>query len=130
MIGGSLMFWWGSTDHHQALAAVERIPAVSVDMLAEIEAALDEGGTRVMIPGAFVGRPYKAYAIQSPAVGITWLSFLLATVPARLIRFLLAVAVTVGIAKLLDRWPLARKRAALAAFWVTLYILFWSLMPN
>jgi membrane protein YqaA with SNARE-associated domain len=130
MAGGALMYWWGTIDHDQALAVVERVPAVSVEMLAEIEASLRERSVLVMIPGAFIGRPYKAYAVQSPSAGITWLPFLLATVPARLIRFLLAAAVTSGLARLAHRWPQRRKRALLIAFWVTLYALFWALMPN
>jgi membrane protein YqaA with SNARE-associated domain len=130
MAGGALMYWWGAVRHDQALAVVERVPAVSVEMLADIEVTLGEHGVLAMIPGAFIGRPYKAYAVQSSTAGIAWLPFLLATVPARLIRFLLAAAVTSGLARLAHRWPQRRRRAVLIAFWVTLYALFWTLMPN
>jgi membrane protein YqaA with SNARE-associated domain len=130
MAGGALMYWWGTVDHGQAVAVVERVPAVSVEMLAEIEASLGERGVLIMIPGAFLGRPYKAYAVQSASAGVTWLPFLLATIPARLLRFLLAAALTSGLARLAHRWPQRRKRALLIAFWVLLYVLFWTLMPN
>jgi len=130
LAGGALMFWWGAARHDQALAAVERVPAVSVEMLAEIEYSLGEHGPRAMIPGAFIGRPYKAYAVQSPAVGISPLAFLAASVPARLVRFLLAAVVTGGCAHLLRRRPARRKRAVFVAFWVTLYALFWTLVPG
>lgn len=130
LVGGALMFTWGAIRHAQAVAVVDLVPAVSSDMLAAVAQTLEERGASAMIPGAFIGRPYKAYAVQAPGAGIGLAAFLLATVPARLLRFVLAALVTNGLARLAGAWPEGRRRALLVCFWVTLYALFWTLMPN
>jgi hypothetical protein len=83
-----------------------------------------------MIPGAFIGRPYKAYAVQAPGAGIGIAAFMLATVPARLLRFVLAALMTNGLARLAAAWPASRRRALLIGCWSTFYALFWTLMPS
>ncbi len=130
MAGGALMYWWGAVDLDRSLSTVERVPAISVEMLQEIDQSLLEHGSVAMIPGAFIGRPYKAYAVQAPRANIGLLPFLGATIPARLVRFVLAALLTHGIARRLVHWSLAKKRTALTAFWITFYAVFWSLMSN
>ena len=130
VFGGALMYWWGSVDPSRSLATVEFVPAISVEMLEEIELSLLDHGAGVMIPGAFLGRPYKAYAVQAPGANVSWLWFLGATVPARLVRFVLAALTVHGISTKLPDWTVARKRTLLALFWTAFYTLFWALMPN
>jgi membrane protein YqaA with SNARE-associated domain len=130
MAGGGLMYGWGANDLDRSLSIVERVPAISVEMLQEIDQSLLEHGSVVMIPGAFIGRPYKAYAVQAPRADIDLLPFLAATIPARLVRFVLAALLTYGIARRFGHWSLAKKRIVLSAFWITFYAVFWSLMPN
>jgi hypothetical protein len=130
LVGGVLMYSWGAARNDQAVAAVDLVPAVSHDMLAAVARTLEERGPSAMIPGAFIGRPYKAYAVQAPGAGIGLAAFMLATVPARLLRFVLAALMTNGLARLAAPWPEGRRRALLIGFWLTLYALFWTLMPN
>ena len=115
MVGGTLMYTWGHLDPESALVAVEKVPAVSVEMVEEVGYDLDSRGLVVLPVGAVTGRPYKLYAAQSGRLGIGLLPFLLATVPSRLFRFVAVVLLAAGFSRLMSRrWSEGRRRMAAA----------------
>jgi membrane protein YqaA with SNARE-associated domain len=87
MVGGSLMYLWASLHPDAAMAALLALPAVYPEMVQGVRASLQQEGLSAMIWGPAKGIPYKIYAEQAGAMGLPYLSFLLLTVPSRIIRF-------------------------------------------
>jgi hypothetical protein len=128
LLGGSLMFFWGQRDPDAGQRAVNRVPFVTDKMLASVEKDFDAWGMWGMCKGPMSGIPYKAYAIKAGKHG-SWPLFLVATVPARLSRFLLAWLVFTAVSVPLRKRIRAHPRVALsvhAGYWIVVYALFWS----
>jgi hypothetical protein len=129
LAGGSLMYAWGNADPAAARAALDAVPAVSAQAVAEVGAELRGHGARSLFLGPLTGKPYKIYAVEAAAGGVGLLPFLAVSVPARGLRFLLAVGVVAGLVRLpgLRRLSVATRRALHLVFWVALYGVYFSL---
>lgn len=131
LLGGLAMYAWGAQDQAGALALVERLPAISPEMIAQVRISLAEQGLWPLFQAGVTGVPYKIFAASAPGAGIALAPFLLASGAARAGRFLLTVLLAVLVDRLLAR--LAGRRARLwifGGFWVVFYILFWTLVPG
>lgn len=105
-------------------SVMKSIPAISERMIAEVDSEMAERGSRSMMSGPIRGVPYKLYARASGVQGTNILTFIMWTIPARLIRFLLAaigfnVAAKVG-AKQLRLSDSAGQRVYAGA-WIAFY---------
>lgn len=130
MLGGLLMFAWGRADPVAAWSVVECVPAVSVAMLEQVKADLGQHGLRAVFAGPLLGTPYKTYAVQAGILGLPAAPFLLVSIPARLLRFvLLAVAVAVLRRSFLSHWSQARFDTCLLGAWTAFYLAFLYFMP-
>jgi hypothetical protein len=95
------MYAWGSSSPDDALRAVDAVPAVDAAVIAGAAEGLARHGVLGLLVGSFTGMPFKAYAAQAAAAGIPFATFVAATVPARLPRFVLVTLVAGAAAKLL-----------------------------
>jgi membrane protein YqaA with SNARE-associated domain len=130
LLGGLLMFAWGWNDPASALAALDGVPAIGEAMLERVRLDLEAHGLVAMFTGPLLGTPYKIYAALAGELGMGPGEFLLISVPARLLRFvLLAVAVAALRSTWLSGWPQRRFDACLLAGWASFYLAFLSLMP-
>ena len=59
-----------------------------------LDAEIDDDGVKATFFGPITGRPYKIYAVYAGAKGISFPSFLLVSIPARLLRFILLTWIT------------------------------------
>ncbi|MFM9105841.1 MAG: hypothetical protein ACKOWF_04000, partial [Chloroflexota bacterium] len=80
--------------HPPRAALLDRVPAISGAMIARVEREMAAGGTRRMLLGPLRGTPYKIYARTDGMQGRPLPPFLLWTVPARGIRFLLIAGIS------------------------------------
>ena len=101
---------------------LDAVPGIRPDMLVSVRADLVEHGTLALFTGPPRGVPYKIYATEWGALDGGLGAFLLQSVPARGLRFLL----TAAIASLVRRWVLARLslrscRMIHVAFWLAFY---------
>jgi len=87
--GGVLMYLWGARDYEHAAHLVEKVPAISTNLMHEVQQQMRQEGTMAVAIGPFVGLPYKVYAVEASRAGIALPAFAAITVPARLSRFLL-----------------------------------------
>lgn len=125
--GGLLMYLWGAADHEAATAVVERVPAISSELLEEVGRSLSEHGLTAILLGPLFGIPYKAFAINASAAGIPLLAFVLISIPARLVRFVLVTTMVHLIARLLSRyWPESRIYAVFGMAWVAFYAAYFT----
>jgi hypothetical protein len=130
--GGVMMFLWSAADPAAARAAVLAVPAISTEMIARAADAMRGDWFGAMMIGPLSSTPYKVYAILAPQVGgTTLLPFALASVAARLPRFLI---ISIGVALIgrgLSRWLSARQLLwVLIGAWLLFYAVFFTLMPN
>lgn len=89
LIGGLLMFFWGVYDQISANKFLERIPAINIEMINRVNDDLTVKGLIAVVLGPLSGTPYKIYAVQAGELGISVWGFMLVSIPARLIRFIL-----------------------------------------
>lgn len=130
--GGALIYLWSLHNFSAAHDAVLAVPAISDTMASRAFVAMDEQGWLwATFTGPLSSTPYKVYALWAPQIGAPLMTFVAASVLARLPRFVIA---GVG-AAFVGRWLAPRVGAtrlawALALAWVFFYAAFFMLMPG
>lgn len=120
--GGLLMFLWGANDGDAARAFLLHVPLIGEDLLARVEGEIAGAWGWNLAMGAFTGAPYKIYAVEAGAAGLSAWAFALASFAARLARFALTIGAVAAGAGVLRRFGASRFAPwALAAFWAAIY---------
>ena len=102
--------------------AISQIPAIDEELLNKVEQQIDDDGVKATFFGPIAGRPYKIYAVYAGAKDISFPSFLLVSIPARLLRFILLTWITWWVAnKLLTKLQTRQKAFVLTAVWIAFY---------
>lgn len=131
LVGGAIMYTWGATSPVAAISIVERVPAIDASMVAAVDDAVGEHGAAALFSGVINGRPYKLFAVIAGAQHTGPAAFLLVSVPARLLRFVVLTGATILAARATRRWLSRRQqRAILLAGWACFYIVYFMAMPN
>lgn len=132
-IGGIVMFYWGRNDIIGVLALVEKLPAISPQMIDKVAAQMQGAHPFVsMLIGSFQGTPYKIYASIAPSVNIPLWQLFLLTPLIRLPRFLLVAGIT-NVAAKYARKIIAEEKTIfwlIIALWAGFYALYWTIMPG
>lgn len=130
LLGGALLFQWSQADPEAAHAAVARVPFITPEMIAKVNSGFDKMGLLAVLAGSVSGIPYKLYAVEAPRVS-TQFAFLLATPPARAVRFTLVWTIFGAAAGWLRRrYALAIRKLAYthAVIWIAAYAFYWGLI--
>ena len=90
---GGVLWGWAGHDAAAAHRAMLHVPAVGPDLLARVAWEFDHDWPLKLTLGAMTGAPYKLYAVEAGARHIALLPFLAVSFAARLLRFLLTIAV-------------------------------------
>ena len=131
LIGGAVMWGWGSSSAATARSVLDWVPAISPDMIGGVYDDLTARGAISALYGPLIGTPYKIYAVQAGASGVGLVAFLLVSIPARFVRFVVLAAATAGIAHGIGpRMSPPAKKRTLIVVWVAFYVLYFSFMPN
>lgn len=126
MLGGSLMYAWGAHDAITALKVLDAVPAIPADMLVSVRQDLEARGLVAMLSGPVVGIPYKIYAVQAGALGLSWPVFAGMTIPARIIRFLITCVAFHVVARGIRRYAGPKVVAGCwVLFWILNYSIYW-----
>lgn len=130
LFGGALIYMWGVKDMAGATALIEKVPAISPEMVSRVHDELSSLGVWSIFIGPFKGTPYKLYAAQAADAGVGIILFLLTTIPARGFRFaLMTLGAHYGL-RAMKRWKIAnRPVAVILVCWAINYALFFTLMP-
>ena len=122
LIGGAIMYAWGSRDAATARHVLDMIPAISPGMIWMTGYEMRDLGLVSMILGAFTGVPFKIYAVEAGALKAGLTPFLLMALAARLTRFVLAALFAAVAAQGLRHFLSERTiLLLLAAFWILFY---------
>jgi membrane protein YqaA with SNARE-associated domain len=131
VVGGALMHIWGASSPDAAVAALARLPAISPAMIAGVHADLERLRGAAVVIGAVTGVPYKIYAVLAQEAGLQLPLFLLISVPARAIRFVIVVLVADRLNEMLARRLTPRWRyGVLGIVWIVFYSFYFATMPN
>lgn len=126
--GGAVMYAWGAHDVATALQVLDAVPAIPADMLTKVHHELSTGGLTAMLWGPLIGIPYKIYAVQAGALGLSVPGFLLMTIPARIIRFVITCLGFNLVSRGLRRLGAGPRLIAgcWTLFWILNYAIYWS----
>ncbi|MDJ1370540.1 hypothetical protein [Gulosibacter molinativorax] len=98
LAGGVATFFWSqNTTPRESKRLLRKLPAISGDMIDKADAEVARVGNRGMLWGPLRGVPYKIYARAAGTQRQSFLGFLAWSVPARIPRFLLVVALSMGL---------------------------------
>jgi hypothetical protein len=110
---------------------VESVPTISPAMMSRVAAQLNNEGLLALFFAPFIGLPYKTFAVQVYHSDVALWSFLLATIPARLSRFVLTVWLCAWLAKRLR--GVVREGTILilwGGFWLIFYFQYFHSVAN
>ena len=93
LLGGAAIFYLGRSNPEPVRELFAALPGISDAMIGNVSAQLRDTGLPALFIGPLIGTPYKIYALEAAALGFSPLLFLLVSVPARVIRFLLVASV-------------------------------------
>ena len=127
LAGGLLMYLWGARDPAGVSSVLLSVPAIGPGMLEKVRGSLASNGALALFVGPVTGTPYKIYAAESGAAGLSLAVFLAVSVPARGLRFLL-LTLAAGAASRgpFARLPLSRRRALVGGLWAVFYAVYFA----
>lgn len=124
MIGGTIMYYLGRADAQKWNMILDRIPAIRIQDIEKVRSDLNRSGVIAVLLGPLFGIPYKLYAVNAHAVmGVS--PFLLISIPARGIRFILIALVTDFVSRTwLGESSESGRIGTILAFWAITYAVY------
>ena len=100
-------------------------------MIADVASQLDTRGITALFVGPLIGTPYKIYALEAAGAGFGLLIFLLVSIPARMMRFVIVSSVAALASHYLNKVVSMRVILGLhVALWIGFYAFYFSVMPS
>lgn len=131
LVGGVITWYVGSVNPEPARSLFAWIPAISDAMIADVRSQLDERGLVALFIGPLIGTPYKIYALEAAGAGFGIWGFLLISIPARLLRFVLVTSVVALVSKGLKRFVQVRRlQLILVVAWISFYTFYFYVMSQ
>jgi|ERR1041384_15857 membrane protein YqaA with SNARE-associated domain len=129
LIGGAFMYLFGARDPRFAFESLDRIPAISSELIQRVFSQINDNGLMAVLLGPIEGIPYKIYAVEWGARRGNFLAFILISIPARYVRFVVTTLIARLIARICE--PLTHHASQveitiLAAIWITFYGLYFG----
>jgi membrane protein YqaA with SNARE-associated domain len=88
MVGGAVMYILAANNAPAMVNLLTRIPLISMEMIENVSRQVEMNGLRALVIGPWQGIPYKIFAVQAGAQGLSFLQFMPITIIARLERML------------------------------------------
>jgi len=131
LIGGALIWYIGLVNADPLRTVFTSIPAINESMLNNVRDQLQDSGLVALFIGPLVGTPYKLYAIEAAQLGYGLFIFLLISIPARLMRFVIVTAVSAAASRALNRFIDLRTLCVLhICVWISFYSWYFHVMSS
>ena len=131
LCGGTILWLVGHNNPEPVRQIFTFLPAITADMVAGVNAQLEKTGLLALFIGPLIGTPYKIYAVETASLGYGLSIFLLISVPARLLRFVIVSVVAGTICEMLTpRVSQRNLRIIHLLFWIALYGVYFSVVPS
>ena len=121
VIGGVIIMGLGYVFYEQLSEAMIHIPAISKPMVASVDVTVMNQPLIGMIKGAFMGIPYKLFALSYGNHGVSMPVFIVASLVARTLRFSLTIIVAGIISNILRKIGVLKIKYIHSLFWVLFY---------
>jgi membrane protein YqaA with SNARE-associated domain len=131
LIGGAFIWYMGLVNADPLRAVFTSIPAVNEGMMNNVRDQLQNSGLVALFIGPLVGTPYKLYALEAAQLGYGLFIFLLISIPARLMRFIIVTVVSAAASRALNRIVGIRTLQILhVCVWVAFYSWYFHVMSS
>lgn len=97
LLGGALVWYVGASHPESFRDFFAALPGIDANLLAAVRAQVQEEGLNAVLLGPLRGTPYKLYTLEASLQNLPFLLFLLISIPARLVRFVLVTLLVAGI---------------------------------
>ena len=129
LIGGTAIWIIAQHDPELLRAVFVHIPAIDSAMLDSVRTQLTTTGLLALFIGPLIGTPYKIYALEAAVLQLGYIPFLLVSIPARLIRFVLVTSIVAALNRgLMRRLSLRQRQGLLLACWTGFYAWYFHVM--
>ena len=131
LIGGAFIWYMGLVNADALRAVFLSIPAINEGMMNNVRDQLQNSGLVALFIGPFVGTPYKLYALEAAQLGYGLFIFLLISIPARLMRFIIVTIVSAAASRALNRFVGIRTLQVMhVCVWVAFYSWYFHVMSS
>lgn len=131
LVGGAAIWWLGATDPDRIRDIFDWIPAIGHAMTDDVAEQLESRGIGALFIGPLIGTPYKIYALEAAGAGFGLMTFLLVSIPARMMRFVVVTSIAAVSSHYLKRIISMRVLYGLhVSLWVGFYAFYFSVMPS
>ena len=128
VVGGLVVYAWAASDPASITSAMQLLPGIDTSMIDSVGVDVASDGNAALLVGPWQGRPYKLFALASGNLGLSPIGLALLTIPGRLARFTVSVAIASYLRWFFSRWIAEKAMLALwAAFWMLVYAAYWFL---
>ena len=128
LVGGTLMYYWASTNPQAAVYFQESILSQSQAHSTSITQSIEAHGMWSYAYGNIAGLPYSMYAVLAPVAGVGFLQFFFIGALIRLMRFSLSVTIIHYLSKALPKQINQRMRVLILLLgWSVFYGWYWGL---
>lgn len=124
LLGGLMMYGFGRAAPAATRNVLIHVPAIHSSLVERVHIQMSSHPVAAVLAGPLIGIPYKIYAVESGAQHNGLLGFMLISIPARGLRFVLTILVAGGVARLLAPWTQrspAIELLILSLFWTAFY---------
>jgi membrane protein YqaA with SNARE-associated domain len=128
LVGGAILFVFALYDFNTVSGVIEAVPAINQDMLSRVHSELTEQGLIAVIMGPLSGTPYKIYVINAANFDFSLWWFLLISIPARLIRFMLVTILSYFLSQLISRKTNLSPLIVILSIWSLFYLGYFYIM--
>ncbi len=128
LVGGAILFVFALYDFNTVSGVIEAVPAINQDMLSRVHSELTEQGLIAVIMGPLSGTAYKIYVINAANFDFSLWWFLLISIPARLIRFMLVTILSYFLSQLISRKTNLSPLIVILSIWSLFYLGYFYIM--
>lgn len=126
IIGGTLMYFLSNNTSIDLLKYMTFIPGINDVYISQVNTDFSEHGVMALFYGPKQGIPYKLYALLAPVYNIPYITFIIISVFARSLRFILVAVIVSALSKILSKWISDKtKIVLLIVFWVIFYAIYY-----
>lgn len=129
VLGGCCIYLW-SASHFEALYHFYlQLPGINQHLIINVQNQITQYQQWALFWGGISGQPYKLYALYAAKAGVGILPFILASIPARLLRFILVITlVKIAIKYVAIKYKTKTLYILLSVFWVIFYVFYFYAM--
>jgi membrane protein YqaA with SNARE-associated domain len=127
LLGGTVMYLFGRQDIDSVTNFLVKIPDINLELLEHTKKSIQSEGLASPLVGPIKRVPYKIYAAYYGGLSLSYIMFMMISIPARLIRFLITILLSNFMFRvLLKKISLKKKRQMLIIIWVIIYIIYFN----